>query len=152
MPKTLAEFQNLKYNNPEKWEHLKDFKKYVTRVPEATEVDYEIYKKIKSVVHDGIVRVPADKIDASALTFRDEHAARHGCTVEQGRYYVKTALYSVTKERWDGMSVNYFSTSGATYIDPNTMQIKTCYGKDNFDASTKKVMEVIHGDGILPGN
>ena len=152
MPKSLAEFQDLKYNYPEKWEYLKDFKKYVTRVPEATNADYEIYKKIKGIAKDGVVRVPADKIDISVLTFRDAHAARHGCTVEQGRHYVETALYSVTKERWDGVSVNYFSASGATYIDPDTMQIKTCYGKDNFDAPTKKIMEVIYGDGVLPSN
>lgn len=86
--------------------------------------------------------MPPEKIDASALTFRDEHAARHGCTVEEARGYVESAYCSIARKRWDGFSVNYYSASGAAYVDKETMEIKTSFSRKDYDPNTKAIVEV----------
>ncbi len=142
MPKSFAEFQDLKYNNTEGWERLKAFRRYKGRVPDASEKDFQRYLDIKEAGVIGTIRVPPEKIDASALTFRDEHAARHGCTVEEARGYVESAYCSIARKRWDGFSVNYYSASGAAYVDKETMEIKTSFSRKDYDPNTKAIVEV----------
>jgi len=141
-PKSFAKFQDLKYNDTEKWGRLKLFRRYKGRVPEATEKDFQNYLAVKATGVIGSVRVPPEKIDASKLTFRDEHAARHGCTVEDARGYVEGAYCSIAKKRWDGFSINFYSASGAAYVDKETMEIKTSFSRKDYDPNTKAIVEV----------
>lgn len=111
-------------------------------MPEATEADFQKYQKVKETGVIGTIRVPPERIDASKLVFRDEHAARHGCTVEEARSYVESAVCSIRNKRWDGESINFFSKDGAAYIDGETMEIKASYPREEFKSITKAVVEV----------
>ena len=84
-PKSFADFQELKYNSGDGWAYTKQFTSYKRRVPEATEVDFQKYLQVKATGIIGTIRVPPEKIEVSKLVFRDKHAARHGCTVEEAR-------------------------------------------------------------------
>lgn len=66
------------------------------RVPEATKADFQTYKKIKATGIYGTVRVPAAKIDTSALTLDVAHIneRRHGVTQEEAVSYIKNAAFS----------------------------------------------------------
>lgn len=141
-PKSFADFQNLKYNSGDRWDYTKQFVGYKRRVPEATEADFQKYRQVKATGVIGTIWVPPEKIDASKLVFRDEHAARHGCTVEEARGYVESAVCSIRRKKWDGESVNFYSLDGATYIDPETLQIKTSFPRKEFDPTTKAIAEV----------
>lgn len=142
MPKSFADFQDLKYNSPKENEAIKGLYRYKGRVPEATERDYEAYLKIKETGVAGSVRVPPEKTDAAKLAFRDGHAARHGCSLEDARSYVEGAYCSITRKRWDGVSVNYYSKDGAAYIDKDSMEVKTAFKRSDYDALTKSIVEV----------
>lgn len=142
VPNTLDKFQSMKYNEPEKWKQLQGYKRYKSRVPEATVADYSAYKAVKTTGIIGSVRVPPEKITVSNLAPYDEHAIRHGCTLEDAKGYVKTAKCSIRRKRWDGESINYYSLDGATYIDPTTMKIKTAFSEKDFDTITNTVVEV----------
>lgn len=148
-PETLAEFQNLKYNEPEKWEQLKDRYRYKRRIPEATENDYQTYKKIKATGILGSVRVPPHPIDIETLEFKDEHAGNHGVTLDDAKLYIKNAKFSLSRKRWDGVSFNYYSEDGATYVDDSKKLIKTAFPRENFDSVVNKAMEVINGNSLL---
>lgn len=141
-PKTFAKFQDLKYNDANGWAYLKGYKQYKVRVPEAKESDYTLYRKVKETGVTGSVRIPPLAMDTSALSFRDSHAGKHGCTVEDAVQYVNDAKCSIKRRRWDGYSVNYYSLSGATYIDAETHEIKTAFSESDFDPMTKAIMEV----------
>lgn len=141
-PKTFAKFQDLKYNNPDKWDYLKNYKKYKDRVPEAKESDYALYRKVKETGVSGSVRVPPLRVDTDKLAFRDNHAARHGCTLEDAIQYVANAKCSIRRKRWDGYSVNYYSLDGAAYIDAETNKIKAAFKEKDFDPTVKAIMEV----------
>ena len=141
-PKSFKEFRNLKYDNPNAYEELCGLYSYKERVPEATAVDYKAYKAVKATGIVGSVRVPPKHIDTEELVFNDSHASRHGCTLEQAIGYINTAKCSVTRKRWDGYHTGYYSKDGATYVADEIHKIKTAFSKDDFDPTTKAVMEV----------
>ncbi len=141
-PETLMDFCELKYGNPTAYSELRELYTYKGRVPEATSADYKAYKAVKATGIVGSVRVPPKSIDASVLTFNDAHATRHGCTLEQAIGYVSNAKCSVTRKRWDGYHTGYYSVDGATYVADETQKIKTAFSKEDFDPTTKAVMEV----------
>ena len=141
-PGSVDDFQNLKYNDTENWERLKMFRRYKGRVPEASEKDFQMYLDVKATGVIGTIRVPPERINASLLTFKDEHAARHGCTVEDARNYVSSAYCSIKRERWDGISVNYYSADGAAYINKGMMKVKTAFSRANYDNEVKAIVEV----------
>ena len=141
--RTFAQFQNLKYNSGDGWDYTKQFVSYKRRVPEATETDFQKFQQVKATGVKGIIRVPPEKIDISQLAFRDEHAARHGCTVEEARGYVDNAYCSIRRKRWDKIeSINYYSKYGAAYVDSQTLKIKTSYSRNDYKSDTKAIVEV----------
>ena len=142
VPKTFDKFQNFKYTETEKWKYVKGLKQYKTNVPEATKKDYDYYVAVKATGITGKVRVPPATIEAERLAFNDEHAQRHGCSLEAAQSYVRDAKCSVSRKRWDGESINFYSLDGATYVNPETMTIKTSYSKKDFDQQTIAMMEV----------
>lgn len=142
VPKTFDDFQNFKYTDTEKWKYVKGLKRYITDVPEATQKDYDYYIAVKATGITGTVRVPPVTIEVERLVFNDEHAKRHGCSLEDAQSYVRNAKCSVSRKRWDGESLNFYSFDGATYVNPETMAIKTSYGKKDFDQQTTAMMEV----------
>ena len=141
-PKTFKAFQTLKYDNPTAYKELCGLYSYKGRVPEATAADYKAYKTIKSTGIIGSVRVPPKQIDMAELTFNDNHATRHGCTLEQALGYIDTAKCSITRKRWDGYHTSYYSKDGAAYVADEMHKIKTAFSKADFDPTTKAVMEV----------
>ena len=140
-PKTFADFQKLKYDNPTAYNDLCGQYRYKGKVPEATAVDYKAYKAIKATGITGSVRVPPKAIDTKTLAFNDSHAAHHGCTLEDAVGYVENARCSITRKRWDGYSTNYYSVDGAAYVDAEG-KIKTAFSSKDFDPKTQEIMEV----------
>lgn len=141
-PHSFSEFQELKYGDVVEYGELKGLFSYKGRVPEATKADYEAYKAVKATGVIGTVRVPPEIIDTDILIFNDAHAERHGCSLENAKDFVKSAKCTVRRKRWDGVSINYYSLGGATYINANTMKIKTVFSEKDFDPTTKAIVEV----------
>lgn len=142
VPNTLDKFQNLKYNDPEKWSYLQGYKRYKSSVPEATASDYSAYKAVKATGVVGSVRVPPEKIDIDFLDFKDDHGTHHGCTLEDAKHYIRNAKCSIKRKIWDGYHTNYYSSDGAAYVQDAIGKINTAFPKEKFDPDTKKMMEV----------
>ena len=68
-------------------------------------------------------------------------SASSGVTLEQAKEYVRTARFSVTRRRWDGVKTNYYSPTGATYVNEEG-KINTSFARSDFDQSVEKAMEV----------
>lgn len=142
VPQTLDKFQNLKYNDPEKWSYLQGYKRYKSSVPEATASDYSAYKAVKATGVVGSVRVPPEKIDVDLLDFKDDHGTHHGCTLEDAKHYIRNAKCSIKRKIWDGYHTNYYSFDGAAYVQDAIGKINTAFPKEKFDPDTRKMMEV----------
>lgn len=141
-PTTFEDFQKLKYDSPAAYNDLCGLYSYKGRVPEATTADYKAYKAVKATGITGSVRVPPKSIDSSALIFNDNHAAHHGCTLEQAKGYVANAKCSITCKRWDGYHTNYYAADGAAYVASGKNTINTAFSSEEFDQLTKAIMEV----------
>ena len=139
---TFDKFRETKYNNTTAYQELTEHYRYKGMVSEATYNDFKIAKAIKETGVKGTVRVPPKPIDASTLTFNDDHATNHGCTLEDAISYVQKAKCSIGRNRWDGYHTGYYSFDGATYVADETHKIKTAFSKNDFDPITKAVMEV----------
>lgn len=105
--------------------------------------------RIVSAIDTGIygtVRVPAAKIDTSALTLDVAHIneRRHGVTQEEAVSYIKNAAFSLKRRHWTGETfLNYYSEEGASYVRTGDNVIRTSFKKDEFDKKTKSAMEVL---------
>ena len=141
-PRYFKDFQALKYDRAAEYKDLAGLYSYKGRVPEASKADYKAYKAVKATGVIGTVRVPPETIDADILTFNDAHAARHGCTLDDAKGYVRAAKCTVRRKRWDGVSINCYSLDGAAYIDADTMKVKTAFSEKDFDPTTKAIAEV----------
>lgn len=141
VPTKFSDFQALKYDAPEQYKDLSEYYRYKGRVPEASKNDYRLYKSVKETGVIGSIRVPAAKIDIDKLQIKDAHALNHGCTLEDAKKYVKNAVCSIARMRWDGLHTGYYSIDGAAYVDEE-LKINTIFPSEEFDPMTRKVMEV----------
>lgn len=141
-PRKLSDFQDMKYRDAEKYTELKQYYRYKKRVPEAKKDDFELAKRIKEKGIVGTIRVPAAKINISNLSAVNDHAFRHGCTIEDAKKYIENAKVSVVRKRWDGLSLNFYSENGATYVEYNSHLVKTIFNSDDYDPETQSIMEV----------
>ncbi|MDY5439354.1 MAG: hypothetical protein SPG06_01085 [Eubacteriales bacterium] len=57
MPETLAEFQEMKYNNNKKFDELKELKDYVRENPNATSKDYKLVKKLMFISKQKLLNI-----------------------------------------------------------------------------------------------
>lgn len=140
-PDSLDAFQEMKYTDPEAWSDLKSFYSYKGRVPESTRGDFDLYRKIRDTGIKGTVRVPPAEVDASTLDFVDTHGRRHGVTLDQAKEYVRTARFSIRRRRWDGVKTNYYSPTGATYVNEEG-KINTAFPRSDFDPDTERAIKV----------
>lgn len=136
------EFRRLKYFDTVKYEDIQGFYLYKKRVPEASENDYSRYKKVKEIGVKGIIQIPPKTIKTDELELNDDHALRHGCTLDDAKDFVTKAQLSISRKRWDGEHTNFYSFDGAAYIEDDTYKVKTVFSKDDFDERTRKIMEV----------
>lgn len=138
----FSAFQKLKYTDPDGYEDLKGYYRYKGRVPEARHSDFEKAMAIKDLGIVGTIRVPAKQMTIKNLTSKNDHAFRHGCTIEDAKKYLANAQVSITREKWDGVHTNYYSQDGAVYFDSNG-KINTIFSRKDFDLDTEKMMEVM---------
>ena len=80
---------------------------------------------------------------ASNLTQKDEHAFHHGCTIDDAKKYINGAKCSIVRKRWDGLSINFYATDGAAYLEYESGLVKTIFLSEKFDDDTKAIMEVL---------
>lgn len=89
------------------------------------------------------IHIPPQEIDVSALSIDTAHikGRGHGVSLEEATSFVTDAEISIS--RWGGQFENYYSKSGATYVDVKTNTIRTAFRSDEYDDRIKKMMEVL---------
>ena len=144
IPKNLDEFQNLKYNEPEKWKELKSLKAYLKKHPGNTRQDYDVQTALKEAGIKGVAKVNPEKLDVSGYTYDTDHinAERaHMVSREEAERFIKESDVSLT--RCNGRFVNYYGKDGATYVDVENKNIRTSFSSREFDGNTLKIREVV---------
>lgn len=152
-PKDLAELQNWKYNEPEKWSRAKEFYQYRLENPGANHKDFTMASELKELGIKGKIHIPAKVIDTEKLGFDNGHInteREHNVTDEEAREFIKQARASIT--RWQGQYENYYSEIGAAYVNLRGDYIRTAYLAEQFKGEPEKICEVIkkYAEGNVP--
>lgn len=89
------------------------------------------------------IHIPPQEIDVSALSIDTAHikGRGHGVSLEEAASFVTDAEVSIS--RWGGQFENYYSKSGAAYVDVKTNTIRTAFRSDEYDDRIKRMMEVL---------
>ncbi len=154
MPKTLAKFQQIKYNRntQEKYARLEKtfqgYSAYKRDNPDATPSDYRTALKLKEQGTQGTIQIPAQIIDTNDYTFRDWHVNEEharNLTRENAEDVIKNSIISIVQ--WKGQRVLYYSQNGATVIDKKTKEIITTWDSSDFDEDVQKIIKEILSSG-----
>lgn len=82
-------------------------------------------------------------IDVSSLSVDLPHIhAKHPSVTEvDARSYIENAIVTITRN--GGLWQNYYSLNGAAYVNMAIGEIRTAFTADEYDETTKKMMEVM---------
>ncbi|MDU4726385.1 minor capsid protein [Clostridium sp.] len=139
-PKSLKDFQELKYNNSDEWNKLKsnyiDIKRYNKIVENSSNLNIK-----------GIPIKNIDRIDLKEYEFDYHHInneRNHGVTKEMAQEFINSskAAYS----RWNGQVVVYVSENGCSVVNLKDKKVSTSYKNEEYDDKFKKLMEVLKDD------
>lgn len=104
----------------------------------------DIIKEIKKCGIRGNITIHPKSIDVSVLTFDDVHIniqRNHNVTEQEAKSFINNAVVLISKR--NGMTENYYSYKGATYVNPLQKAIKTSYTSEQYDEKIKSMMEVL---------
>ena len=87
--------------------------------------------------------IPPQEIDVSLLSIDTQHIddRKHDVSLKEAVSFVKNAEISIS--RWGGQFENYYSKSGAAYVNVKTNIIRTAFRSNEYDDHTKEMMEVL---------
>lgn len=145
--KTLAEFQEIRYNNDEKYRSLQEFKQYRARNPETqiSREEYQTVVKIKEIGVKGEPILNPKKIDTETFTYRDEHINisdhNRGLSREKAESFIEKSIFML-KQR-GGKRLAFYSRSGATVVDVESKEIVTSFSVEDFDSRIVRAIKEI---------
>ena len=146
-PKSLEEFQKIKYNDSSKWSYYKGAFKYMKSYPESSleyynikiELDKQGYKigtPLKPVFTKAYI-MPSGKKDSYHIMKR---MLERNITDDDVRSYVSSAKCMFSQ--WGGARLAYYSNEGVSVVDVKGEAYKTAWSKYDFDEATKLILEV----------
>lgn len=148
--KTFADFQKMKYNEPEKWNDVKEFASYMRKYPDSGRSYYNIMRDLKAEGIEAGVSLPAKKKRAYILPEgkRDpnhimKRMLERNITDDEVRNYVNNA--KVMFSQWGGQRQKFVTKDGVAVITKNGDDwiFKTAWSKEDFDEETLKILEVM---------
>lgn len=153
---TLADFRQMKYNKPEKWEYIQGLKEYLKKYPTSSKTYYDAGEEIKSLgVKIGVLLPPVTK-QAFILPEgkRDPYHIMHRM-MERGisdddvkRFMGESKVMFV---QWGGKRQAFYGDEGVSVITKSIDEqwiFKTVWSKADYDEDTEKILEVLRKYGL----
>lgn len=151
VPGNLADFQKLKYNEPEKWEDIKGLCQYKAKYPAAESKHYYIYRDLRALgIKNGIVLPPErvtsyileDTLSKNPAHIMERMKERH-ISDDDVHNYVRNSL--VMFSQWKASRKAFYSQNGVTVVTKldGDWIAKTAWSKHDFDEQTLIILEVV---------
>ena len=150
VPKSFAKFQDLKYNDVNKWRDIKYYARYIDGRPiEYVKIDRELEKL--GITNKGRACVPDNGIKAYILpdtdSKREPYHIMHrmkerNITDDDVRSFKDNAIIAMSQ--WNGKRMEYYSYDGVCVISKTDTGwvYKTAWKKEDYDETTIQVLEV----------
>ena len=154
-PKTLDEFREIKYNDPEKWEYTKGLASYLRKYPTSSKPFYDVQQVVKTTdfknsvvlppVNKRAYVLPSGKRDPAHLLKR---MAERNITDDALRSFTENA--KVMLIQWGGRRQVFMGTEGCSVITKvdDEWVFRTAWTKHEFDEETEMIMEAIKSAGL----
>ena len=142
--RSFDKWQEMKYTDKEKWEDLKGFFRYKGNNPKSTQNDYNCVKELRELGIKGSIHIPAKEIKLTELKFDNKHInedRNHNVSEAEAKKFIENAVLSITKR--NGLTENYYSKNGVSYVNPTEKAIKTAFTEKEFQGDVLTIMEVI---------
>lgn len=149
MPKSLEDFQKLKYTDSDGWEELKDFARYKRKYPQSSRNYFDINKEIQDLKEKGLIdkRIGmAIKPVPRKIEGYGEHAlermVERNFGTEDSAEYIKRSVVAFSQFR--GTRTTFYSKKGVTTLLNSNSEMITGWTKADFDEGTDLIMEVVN--------
>lgn len=139
-PRKFEDFQELKYNNVNEWNTLKDNYARTNRFNKIVKESSELHIK-------GEVIKDIGRIDINDFEFDEVHInldRKHNTSKKMAQDYINNA--EVAYRRWKGEVIVYVSKDGCSVVNLKDKKVSTAYRSEEYDDKFKKIIEVIKGD------
>ena len=140
VPRSLDEFQNLKYTDDKKWKELKDKFKVENVFNKIVQESANLH--IKGISIRNIQRINIEQFEYAEAHINSERL--HGVTKSMAQQFINEA--QVAYSRWNGQVTVYVSKKGCSVVNLNTKTVSTAYRSEEYDEKFKKILEVIDND------
>lgn len=155
LPKTLDDFQDMKYNEGEEWEYTKGLKAYLDKYPTSDKRYYDADRKLKELgIKKGMLLPPVQK--QAFILPEGERDPYHimnrmlerNITDDNVRAYMKNAKAMFVQ--WGGARQRFMSEKGMCVITKTDDEwiYKTVWSRYEFDEEAEKIMEVLKSVGL----
>lgn len=143
VPDNLADFQNMKYNEPEQWNDIKYYVRNINDRPvEYVKIDRELEKL--GIVNKGKA-YPAEPIEIKGWRgHAEKRLIQRGLTKEQASGFMTRAKIMMKQYPEPATLFNYYSEDGILGVKADSGIVQTAFGKDDFMSETLKIFEVIN--------
>ncbi len=155
-PKTLSDFQKIKYNDADGWEYLKGLRRYIGKYPTSDKRYYDALLKIKeaklmrgSVILPPVQKqafiLPSGKRDSWHITNR---MLERNMTDDDIRGYMSNARAMFVQ--WGGKRQAFVSNDGIAVIHKTAggWVYRTAWPKADFDEEIDAVMRILDDVGL----
>lgn len=149
---SIDDFQNLKYNNTEKWEETQAYYRYKKKYPESNQEYFKINKDIQELISKGVV---AEKIGVAVKPIPIDYEKMHKHALKRMaernlkdqdiKGFIKDAKVMFKQDN-DRRNV-YYSEKGAAGIIVNEKMLITAFPASSHDEGAKAIMEVLKKHG-----
>lgn len=148
VPEKFEKFQDLKYNNIEKYEDLKGYYRYKLEYPESNRMFYEVNNKVKQLVNmeqvkgsiGTAVKPNITDIKISSInTHAEKRMQQREITKDIAQSYIDNAVVEFAQNT----KRLYISNKGATVLLKEDNRLISTYSEKDFDEGILKILEVI---------
>lgn len=153
IPNNIADFQELKYNNPEDWNRIKGLKKYLKKYPTSNEHYFDAWQEMKArglKKHTGILLPPVIK-KATVAPDQNSHDPNHIINRMHERGLLEPDIERLMRNakamfsQWGDERLLFVGDEGMVVIVKNGdgWIYKTAWTKDKFDDHSRMIIEVL---------
>lgn len=151
VPEKFEKFQDLKYNNIEKYNDLKDYYRYKSNYPESNREFYEVNNKVKQLINieqvkEGIGTAVKPNVKDIKISSINTHAEKRMQQRQITKDMAQSYIYNAVIEFVQNNKRLYISDKGATVLLQEDKRLITTY--NTFDEDILKIMEIINGRRI----
>ena len=146
-PGTFAMFQDIKYTDKEAYEDLKDFSRYMRYNPDSDKNFFEINKKIKEEIANGVITEsigtavkPIPENIVSIGRHAEKQMLRRNVSLDDAQDFINNAVVMFRQD--GGKKQMYYSEDGAAGVILDDKILITSFPESGFDPGARKIIEV----------